>query len=213
MTVKQSNSYLEFDERRYAAVPFWFWNGKQNKTQITSQLEKAAAGGLRGMAIHARVGNQTEYMSEEWLDLYRHACAEAKRLGLEIWLYDDEDFPSGLVGHRLPRKGAEYCQRSLEFTCCTLSEAAAIDDVVRVFRKDDPSVMISDFSTCDPHTQVLVFYRFIKVDDQVDYLCRKTCEEFMNMTHRKYLEALPEYIGKGVGTAIICTLERRGLRS
>lgn len=75
------------DTQANGAVPFWFWNGDQQESKVTRQLEWAAENGLRGMAIQARRGNRTEYMSKPWIDLVRHSCEEAIRLGLEIWLH------------------------------------------------------------------------------------------------------------------------------
>ena len=56
---------LCFDTRVHGAVPFWFWNGDQQEDELTRQLELAADGGFRGMAIHARRGNQTEVKKEQ----------------------------------------------------------------------------------------------------------------------------------------------------
>ena len=32
--------------------------------------------------------------------LVAHAAAEARRLGLRLWLYDESDYPSGTAGGR-----------------------------------------------------------------------------------------------------------------
>lgn len=187
-----------FDRKKFAPVPFWFWNGDQSEDEITRQLELAAEGGLRGMAVHAREGNKTAYMSERWLELVRHTCREALRLGLEIWLYDEEGYPSGTVGGRLPAKGDFYQQKTLRYEWRKAADAAKDSTVVRVFRRDDlerpvnPSELPSDI-------EVLTFSRALPTGKwMVDYLNREVCEEFMNMTHRKYADALGEYFGSPI---------------
>ena len=108
---------IKLNTRENGAVFFWFWNGDQQEAEITRQLELAAAGGLRGMAIHARSGNQTDYMSDRWIVLTRHSCEEALRLGLDIWLYDEEGFPSGTVGHKRIHQIAKITTGKLRFIC------------------------------------------------------------------------------------------------
>ncbi|NQT89039.1 hypothetical protein HQ560_19880 [bacterium] len=185
-----------FDTRRFGAVPFWFWNGDQSEAEITRQLELARAGGLRGMAVHARAGNRTEYMSERWLALVRHACSEARRLGLEIWLYDEEGYPSGSVGGRLPARGEQYQQHALAYAYVTAAEAAQDPHLVRAFAADDLAVPVAPASL-PPDTEVLAFSKTC-LPHYVDTLDRDVLEAFLDMTHRPYAEALSEFFGNTV---------------
>lgn len=171
-------------------VPFWLWNGHQEKEEISRQLNLAAHAGLRGMCLHARLGNQVEYMSDHWLELVKHACQKAKELGLEIWLYDEEGFPSGSAGGRLCTKDSPYRQRSLTFRECCASEAGG---ALRIFRMDDLTVP-AEKKSLQPHEKVLAFFP-TSVDDYVDTLSQATARAFMDMTHRKYYVALEQFFG------------------
>lgn len=83
---------------KYRIKPFWFWNGEMTKEEIRYQIEEMADKGLGGIYICARQGMTVPYLSEEWLELVKYACEEAKRQGLEAWLYDEYPYPSGMSG-------------------------------------------------------------------------------------------------------------------
>ncbi|MBO5959273.1 MAG: hypothetical protein J6Q65_04040, partial [Lentisphaeria bacterium] len=189
---------LEFQEQKYSSIPFWFWNGDQQEAEITRQMELAAEGGCRGLTFHARVGNRTEYMSDRWLELVRHACVEAKRLGLELWLYDEEGFPSATVGGRLPDKGDFYQCKYLEYKRMTATDALALEQRIAVFAEADLSTQV-DPADLSPDTPVLAFRREL-IPWLSDTFSREVCEEFMAMTHYKYEAALGEYLGSVITT-------------
>lgn len=79
-------------------IPFWAWNGWLNQDEIESQLRYFAEVGFGGAFIHARPGLVTEFLSEEWFTLWRHAVEYGKNLGLECLFYDENTFPSGFSG-------------------------------------------------------------------------------------------------------------------
>lgn len=190
---RRKNFFMKIDSEKFGAVPFWFWNGDQQEAEITRQLELAKAGGWRGMTLHARVGNQTEYLSERWMALFRHACVEAKRLGLEIWLYDEEGFPSGSIGGRLPALGEKYQQKRLMYEVRTAKEARAEKDLFCCFSKEDPAAMVSPEDV--PDDMRLLVFRRVVLDYFVDYLSTEASAMFLQMTHEKYADALGEFFG------------------
>lgn len=83
---------------KYRIKPFWFWNGEITKEEISRQIGEMARGGLGGVFICARQGMTVPYLSKEWFELVEYACEEAKRQGLEAWLYDEYPYPSGMSG-------------------------------------------------------------------------------------------------------------------
>lgn len=82
----------------YRIKPFWFWNGEITKEEITRQIREMSDKGLGGIFICARQGMTLPYLSEEWFSMVNFACEEAKRHGLEAWLYDEYPYPSGMSG-------------------------------------------------------------------------------------------------------------------
>lgn len=87
----------------YRPIPFWFWNSKLNARGIESQVQDFYEKGLGGFFIHGRFGLETDYLSKEWLDLVEHAVKVAEKLGMEVWLYDENGFPSGIGDLKVSR--------------------------------------------------------------------------------------------------------------
>lgn len=84
-------------EKEFASPPdsarmwtWWFWLGdKVDANSITADLEALKAQGMAGVTIYSISGpgvegNGPEYMSPEWLALFRHTLKEADRLGLGV---------------------------------------------------------------------------------------------------------------------------------
>jgi hypothetical protein len=82
----------------YRIQPFWFWNGALEAEHIAHQIKEMADQGVGGFFICARQGLTVPYLSEEWFSKVRLAVDEAKRHGLEVWLYDEYPYPSGIAG-------------------------------------------------------------------------------------------------------------------
>src|SRR6266567_1223837 len=80
----------------YRLVPFWFWNGDMDAEEITHQIEEMAMKGIGGFFICARQGLKNPYLSAEWFQYVGVAVRAAQEYGLEVWLYDEYPYPSGM---------------------------------------------------------------------------------------------------------------------
>jgi len=86
----------------YRSAPLWVWNDLMTREEIERQLEEFKARGIGGAFIHPRPGLITPYLSEEWFSLCAYAVEAGKGLGLKIWLYDENSYPSGFAGGHVP---------------------------------------------------------------------------------------------------------------
>lgn len=82
----------------YRIKPFWFWNGEITKEEVAFQMKEMAEKGMGGVFICARQGMTIPYLSKAWFDMVSYACQEAKKHGMEAWLYDEYPYPSGMSG-------------------------------------------------------------------------------------------------------------------
>ena len=82
----------------YRAKPFWAWNDELNADEIKRQILCFAEMGFGGFFMHSRVGLKTAFLGEKWFEMIGTGIAEAKALGMEAWIYDEDRFPSGLLG-------------------------------------------------------------------------------------------------------------------
>ncbi|OUS78156.1 hypothetical protein B1748_05200 [Paenibacillus sp. MY03] len=82
----------------YRIQPFWFWNGEMDEREMERQIREMADKGLGGFFICPRQGLQVPYLSESWFDKVRYAVDLAAQYGLEVRLYDEYPYPSGIAG-------------------------------------------------------------------------------------------------------------------
>ncbi len=83
-------------------VPFWVWNDELTPAEATWWLEDFVRHGIRSVMVHPRPGLRTPYLSDRWFELWGHCVREAERLGMELWIYDENSYPSGFAGGHVP---------------------------------------------------------------------------------------------------------------
>lgn len=86
----------------YRSAPLWDWNDKISEEGIDFHMKKFKEGGLGGVFIHPRPGLLTEYLSEDWHHLFDYTVRKGKELGMKVWIYDEDSYPSGFAGGHVP---------------------------------------------------------------------------------------------------------------
>jgi len=86
----------------FRTAPLWVWNDEMDPGRIKEQLRQFKQQGMGGVFIHPRPGLMTEYLVDEWFDLWKTALEEAKHLGLLCNIYDENSYPSGFAGGHVP---------------------------------------------------------------------------------------------------------------
>lgn len=86
----------------YRTAPFMVWNYKVTKSDIARMIDEYKSQGSGAIIIHPRPGLITEYLSDEWFDLYAYAIEKAKEKGMTVWIYDENSYPSGFGGGHVP---------------------------------------------------------------------------------------------------------------
>lgn len=81
--------------------PFWFWNGTIQADEVARQIRAMKAQGVRGFFLHPRQGMDLPYLSQRFLDMIGVAVDTARHEHMEMWLYDEYPYPSGIAGGEL----------------------------------------------------------------------------------------------------------------
>lgn len=97
----------------FRIIPFWFWNGAMDESEIVYQIQEMAAKGVGGFFICARQGLEIPYLSELWFERVKFAIETAHEYGLEVWLYDEYPYPSGMSGGEVILQHPEAKQYNL----------------------------------------------------------------------------------------------------
>jgi hypothetical protein len=99
--------------REYATAPLWVWNDQLTEDQVRDTLRDLAAQRVRQVFVHPRPGLMTPYLSPDWFRLWKVALAEAERLDMNCWIYDENSYPSGFAGGEVPEQMPESRGRGL----------------------------------------------------------------------------------------------------
>ncbi|WP_320128893.1 hypothetical protein [uncultured Sphaerochaeta sp.] len=81
---------------------FWAWDDKLEIDELVRQIQGFSKMGLGGFFMHSRDGLETPYLGPDWDACIQASVQEAKKLGMQAWLYDEDRFPSGSCSGNIP---------------------------------------------------------------------------------------------------------------
>ncbi|MCP5118687.1 MAG: hypothetical protein GY953_48370, partial [bacterium] len=113
---------------RYRSAPLWVWNDQLEWPRLRQQLEQFRDAGMGGAFIHPRPGLMTEYLSEEWFDLWRRSVDAGKQLGLEVHIYDENSYPAGFAGGHVPSRAPDTVGQVLRYEIRKSAEGLPFTD-------------------------------------------------------------------------------------
>ncbi len=82
----------------YRPAPLWVWNDEMDDAEIDNQLAELSAHGFGGAFVHPRPGLISGYLDDDWFARWGHALETAKKLGMKLYIYDENSYPSGFAG-------------------------------------------------------------------------------------------------------------------
>ncbi len=182
--------------RKYSTAPLWVWNDMLTEEQIRQTLRDLAGQKVMQAFVHPRPGLMTPYLSDDWFRLWKVALDEAERLDMNIWIYDENSYPSGFAGGWVPELMPEARGRGLRFEVGGKPEKVG-DDVLGVYALDD--------GTTNDVTRFLTV-RIQRAGDSpwtggrcyVDLLHPGVTEKFIEVTMEAYRKRLGEHFGKRI---------------
>ncbi|MEX1119032.1 MAG: hypothetical protein WEB60_09580 [Terrimicrobiaceae bacterium] len=183
------------------------------KEELIRQIGVLAEMGMGGFFMHASTGLATEYLGREWMALVAACTAEAKRRGLESWLYDEDRWPSGAAGG-LATKLEKYRMRYLRGEILTKKQASGRtfrSPVARFAIRNDDLHLASyrklspqDF-LLHPGEKLMIFAReivqphsFFNGGTYLNTLDKTAVGEFLRLTHEQY----QKFCGQEFGATI-----------
>ena len=91
----------------FRSAPLAVWNSKVTEAEVERTMRELKEAGFGGLFIHPRPGMITEYLGDEWFSLYKHAVEFGKEIGMNVWIYDENSYPSGFAGGHVPQEMPE----------------------------------------------------------------------------------------------------------
>lgn len=198
----------------FRGKPFWAWNGKLKPAELRRQIRVMKRMGLGGFFMHSRVGLATPYLADEWFECVRACIDEAKKQGMEAWLYDEDRWPSGAAGG-LVTKNPAYRQRTV--VCEKHDHPARMPggkNVLAAFTAEVSGPSAARVARVRPGRggvltrkgeSLLVFRRVIPAESSwyngqtyLDTLNPEAVREFIRVTHEAYRKRIGRDFGRAV---------------
>ena len=161
-------------DSKYRPVPFWSWNDDLQVDELIRQIRWMKENGIGGFFMHARGGLKTPYLGEKWFECVDACVKEGNRLGMEVYAYDENGWPSGFAGGRLLKEEGNR-DRFLESSCGPYDPNAFVsydvsgEKLVRAFSGEN---VLNVYKRISPST--------------VDICNPEVIAKFLQITHEEY---------------------------
>lgn len=209
-------------------LPFWFWNGELDPDEMEWQLKEYKNKGIPGVFLHGRFGLKVPYVSDEWFERVKIAVDLAKKIGIDMWVYDEMNWPSGTAERQVLQKYPHLKQRYLELVALNVDGPLftfleATDDryvptgnshPIAAFACSEEEFQngISNLIDLTPNLSFdkvipweapagkwrLLYFLEKEVPYYIDALNPESTERFIEITHERYKQA----VGKDFGTIV-----------
>ncbi len=197
----------------YGSAPLWVWNTKVTKKIIDSMMITFKEKAFGGVFVHPRPGLITEYLSQDWLDLFQYTVEKGKQLGLNVWIYDENSYPSGFAGGLVNDEMPEsYNQgQMLQLTKATVLNEKNTQNLFVCLKEENGIVKNITSAINSESGKSGNYYLFTKENYEknygivgpagfsyVDLMVKGVTEKFLDITMKGYEKAAGNEFGKTV---------------
>ncbi|MDR3269217.1 MAG: hypothetical protein LBT83_09150 [Tannerella sp.] len=219
-------AFLNPDNSR-KPMPFLHVNGRMTtggiETLLTDAQRLSGYGGIAVLPVSEGMrwggttmspGTEPAYLSDEYFDRYGDILSISARLGMEVVLYDDIDFPSGSAGGKLQREYPAYTRKYLlkeetffkgpgrvqlerADTSLLLMAVSAMDTTTRQVVGLAPFMHGNrlDWDAPEGHWRVMFFNCKFNINSLVDYMQPEAADKVIEMTYGEYGKRFAQYFG------------------
>lgn len=209
-------------------LPFWFWNGEMDEQEMEWQIKQYKSRGIPGFFIHGRFGEKIGYLSDTWFERVKFAVKKAGEIGIDAWVYDEMNWPSGTAERQVPKQYPHLRQKYLElvplmvdgplFTFLEATDDRYVNTgnsrPIAAFACSDEEYQngIKNLIDLTPNLSFnavipweapagkwrLLYFLEKEIDYYIDALNPESTDRFLQMTHDKYKTAVGSEFGKVV---------------
>ncbi|MBQ8509735.1 MAG: hypothetical protein IJ493_07505 [Clostridia bacterium] len=106
---------------RNPLIPMGAVTGDLTRQQIQTMLRRYADKGIQQFLMYPRDGCDVPYMSERWLEICGDIIETAASLDMDIWLYDEFNWPSGTCYGKVMEENHDYAS-----TCVKIEDGRCV---------------------------------------------------------------------------------------
>jgi len=178
----------------YRSAPLWDWNEQITEEGIDFEMKELKKAGIGGVFVHPRPGLLTEYLSDDWFHLFDYTVQKGKELGMKVWIYDENSYPSGFAGGHVPAEMPDSYKHGTGLVIDTLSSLnIQMSDTIEVILKKTGTGYTDITASADQERgKKGTYYVFRKTYPQkslwyggfsyVDLLYKGVTEKFIDIT-------------------------------
>lgn len=217
---------FESPPNTYKPMPFWHINGELTTEGIRKQMKDAKEqAGFTGVSLLPlaskgdRPGTSPKFLSDEYFERFQDMLDVAEELDMEIILYDDNDFPSGMAGGQLQEQFPDHTMKRLDNVAREITGPATFVDTVRAVKlmaavamntetleRIEISSFVKDsilrWEVPEGTWKVMLFAMmkdsFHKKYLVVDFLDTTAVRHMINLTYDRYAERFSSYFGNTI---------------
>lgn len=186
-----------------------FWNERQSKELIDHLLDELTTQHIREFFFYPTFGLDVAYLSEDFFTYYKYTLSEAKKRGMDVWLYDEYSWPSGFAGGLLGEALPDAAAKGLYFSDVKKLDALP-EHLLAVFErlKDgtlrDITSQTQASGKLAPGQYKLAFLKYSPREQRLadgvycDMLKKGVTEKFIELTHKAYQKHSGNEFGRTV---------------
>lgn len=212
--------------RKYGPMPFWHINGELTTKGIRQQAKDANDAGFTGLTLLPLAekspdspGTTPKFLSDDYFKRFQDMLNVAEELDMEVILYDDNDFPTGMAGGKLGELFPQHTMKRLDKIETRVSGPAIFSDSLNAVKlmaavalntETLERIEISDFLENDVLTwdvpegkwNIMLFPMvkdsWHKAYPVVDYLDTTAVRKMIELTYDRYAEKFSSYFGNTI---------------
>ena len=190
----------------YRSAPLWVWNNDVTKEDIDRTLHSYKEAGMGGVFVHPRPGLITDYLSPKWFELVKYSRDVAKQLGMKLWIYDENSYPSGFAGGLVQQQMPESYNQGFSLSPREMSKLSIGENqgVKYVFKnvdgkwQDITATALQENGSTGKYVVFTLRDTRKRSNEYVDLLVKGVTEKFIDITFPGYKKAIGEDFGKTV---------------
>lgn len=199
---------FENPSSEFRSAPFWIWHEIVSEEKIREQLIDFKEKGFGGVFVHPRYGMITEYLSDDWFERFEYTLSVGEELGLYVWIYDENSYPSGFAGGHVPHDMPDSYQHGQSLRIHRTTRLAPDPDLryLHYFEVNEQGDLVELHDPADKIGDSGEFILFEVVNypqnkwhagySYVDLLYPGVTDKFMEITMQGYEERFGQHFGR-----------------
>lgn len=192
--------------KEYGSAPLFVWNKVVTPERIDEAMADLKDKGFGGVFVHPRPGMVTQYLDDNWFSLFRHTMEKGRELDMNVWIYDENSYPSGFAGGHVNEAMPESYDEGValkylragvlpdtvdRFFCCLRREGDAFTDITAeaVSRRGEKGDYYLFYKAYNPTSPWYSGFSY------VDLMHEGVADKFIELTLDGYKKVVGEEFG------------------